>query len=183
MTTAQHTQKGVKRIMVEETVKTKAELVEEMKVAAKAEDWKVISKISSSIAKMVKEEEKVEKDAKLEAIAGLTEKVKSIIDKTVQKLIDTGELDPADGIWYVQDFGEKLTSCRLLKTAPRKSGGGGAGKKLNITTTALLEQFGESVIESGDLEGMTFKAAYESNTNGNFRYKLRLKMAKLAGLI
>ncbi len=184
MTTAQHTLRKVKRIMADdEQVKSQDELLAEMKVATDAGDWKAVSKISSAIAKMVAVGEKAEKDAKLEAIKGLTEKVKATIDKAVQKIVESGELDAAEGIWYVNDFGEKLTSCRLLKSAQRKGGGGGVGKKLSITTTDLLKDYGDQVIEGGDLAGMTFKAAYEGNTDGNFRYKLRMKMAKLAGLL
>jgi len=168
-----------------EVVKTQADLIAEMKQAVDSGDWKAVSRISSAIAKVVAAEEKAEKDAKLAAVVGLTEKVKAAFDKIVQKLTETGELDAADGVWYVNDFGETLTSCRLLKSAPKAKGtsGGTPGKKLNITTSELLAQVGESVIEGGDLAGMSFKKAYESNTDGNFRYKLRTKMAKKAGLI
>lgn len=179
--TAQHTTKDGKANMADEVVevKTKDQLLAEMKVAMDSGDFKAVSKVSSQIAKVVAGEEKVEKDAKQAAVAKLTDVVKKAIDKAVKPFIDSGELDAADGIWYANDFGEKLTSCRLVKGAARKAGGGGGGKKFNVTTTELLTKHGAELM--GDT-GKTFQEAYDEDTGGNARYKVRMKLLKADGL-
>lgn len=160
--------------------KTKKQLLADMQKAMESGDFKAVSKVSSAIAKIVADEEKTEKDAKLAAIVGLTEKVKAEFDAVVVKLNKDGILDAADGVWYSNDFGEKLTTCRLLKGAARKGGGGGGGgKKFSITTNELLAKHGDE--QMGD-SGQTFKEAYEANTDGNSRYKVRMKLLKAEGL-
>jgi len=165
-----------------EKVQTKAELLAEMKVATDAGDWKAVSKISAKIAKVVATEEKAEKDAKLAVIATTTEIFKKAMDKTVATLIkdvDPELLKVMDGVWYVNDFGEKLTTCRLVKGAVRKAGGGGGGKKFSISTTELLSKHGSEMM--GD-SGKTFQEAYDADTGGNSRYKVRMKLLKADGL-
>jgi hypothetical protein len=173
--------------MAEETpevVKSQDELIAEMKAATESGDWKAVSRLSSQIAKMVAAEEKAEKEEKLKAIAGLTEKVKGVLDKAVNRLVESGELDGCDGVWYSYDFGEKLTTCRLLKGQARKGGGGGGGgKKFNISTEELLNQYGDQIVKIGDVE-QTFKEHWDSTpaTDGNARYKIRVKLLKVAKL-
>lgn len=168
-----------------EVVLSKDELLAEMKTAMETGDFKAVSKISSKIAKAVVAEEKVEKDAKLAIISGLTEDMKKAIDKVVNKLVDEfvrtdAKLAEAmDGVWYVNDFAEKLTSCRLVKGAVRKGGGGGGGKKFSITTNELLAKHGSEMM--GD-SGKTFQEAYDEDTGGNARYKVRMKLLKAEGL-
>lgn len=183
--TAQHiSTKGDEANMTEEVVKTKDQLLAEMKVATDAGDWKAVSKISSEIAKTVASDEKAEKEAKQNALVAVTDVVKVALDKAVDKIIGTltpDELEAMDGVWYSRDFGEQLTTCRLSKGAVRKAGGGGGGgKKFNITTNKLLEDHGSKMM--GD-SGKTFKKAYDdAGTDGNARYKVRMKLLKVAGL-
>lgn len=161
---------------------SKDELLAEMQVAMDSGDFKAVSKISSKIAKAVVAEEKAEKDARLAVIAGVTETVKAKLDGAVAKIVDGLEkeiLEAMDGVWYVNDFAESLTTCRLVKGAVRKGGGGGGGKKFSITTKDLLERHGAE--QMGD-SGQTFQEAYDSDTNGNARYKVRVKMLKAEGL-
>jgi len=166
--------------MTEEVkAKSKKQLLSEMKQAMDSGDFKAVSKVSSEIAKIVATEEKAEKDAKLAAIEGLTKDVKSRFDGLVADLNREGLLDGCDGVWYSNDFGEKLTTCRLLKGATRKAGGGGGGKKFNITTNELLAKHGSEMM--GD-SGVTFQEAYDANTDGNSRYKVRMKLLKAEGL-
>lgn len=178
--------------MADEVVKTKDELLAEMKVATDAGDWKAVSRVSSQIAKAVAGEEKAEKDAKQLALAGITEDIKKTLDKAIGKFIDV--LDPAtleamDGVWYSQDFGEKLTTCRIVKGAVRKSGGGGGGKKFSITTNELLGKHGGVAVPEGirpkftDYIGRTWKETYDADTGGNFRYQVREELLKLEGLL
>jgi hypothetical protein len=168
--------------MTEEVkVKTEAELKAELDKAYKTGDYKQISKVAIEIAKFEKDKEAKEHEAVLKELEKKTDKVKAVIEKALKPMIESGELDKADGIWFTNDFGEKLTSCRLTKTAPRKSsgGGGGGGKKVDISTDDLLEKYGSQEYK----EGVTFKAAWEADTDKNKRYGLRVALLKKAGLV
>lgn len=165
-----------------EVILSKDELLAEMKEATDAGDWKKVSKISSKIAKAVASEEKGEREAAQKLLQDVTEVVKARIDKLVTKIVD--ELEPdvvkaMSGVWYVNDFGEKLTSCRLVKGAARKGGGGGGGKKFSITTKELLDKHGTEIM--GDT-GKSYQENYDADTNGNSRYKIRMKLLKAEGL-
>ena len=165
-----------------EKVLTKDELLAEMKTAMDTGDFKAVSKISSKIAKAQAVDEKAEKEAKQAVVAGVTEQVKTKLDGVIAKVVkdlDEDVLEAMDGVWYVNDFAESLTSCRLVKGAARKGGGGGGGKKFSITTKDLLEAHGAE--QMGD-SGQTFQEAYDADTNGNARYKVRMKLLKAHGL-
>lgn len=166
-----------------EVVLSKDELLAEMKKAVDAGDYKAVSKISSKIAKAQVAEEKVAKDAKLAVIKGVTEVVKAKLDTAVTKIVDGLDkevLEAMDGVWYVNDFTENLTTCRLVKGAVRKGGGGGGGgKKFSITTKDLLDKHGAEAM--GD-SGQSFQEAYDGDTDGNSRYKVRMKLLKAEGL-
>jgi hypothetical protein len=164
-----------------EKPKTQKELMAELETALKEKDFKAVTKISSVIAKAEAEKEKSEKEAKQALLAELTVKVKSRFDVIAEELIASGELDLADGIWYSYDFGEKLSTCRLMKGQARARGGGGGGKKFNITTAELLTQHGDKPM--GDT-GKTFQQVWEETpaTDGNARYAIRVKLLKLAGM-
>ena len=173
--------------MTEQAIKTQDKLLAEMRAAVDQGDFKAVSKISSEIAKLVAAEEKAEKDAKATLLITTTGDVKKTLDKAVSKIIET--LDPAilaamQGIWYANDFGEALTSCKLVKGAVRKAGGGGGGgKKFNITTNELLSQFGGEIMNKET--GETYQQAHDSYTgegSGNKRYNVSIKLLKLAGI-
>ena len=168
----------------DEAVLSKDELLAEMKVAMDSGDFKAVSKISSKIAKTVVAEEKVAKDAQLAVIKGITETVKAKLDTVITKIVDGLDkdvLEAMDGVWYVNDFAEQLTTCRLVKGAARKGGGGGGGggKKFSVSTKELLEAHGAE--QMGD-SGQTLQEAYDADTNGNARYKVRIKLLKAHGL-
>ena len=169
------------QVAVEEP-QTKDELLAEMKVATDAGDWRAVSKISSKIAKLVTSEEKAEKDAKLEKLVGVTADIKGRIDKVVGKLVaDLPEdiLEVMDGVWYSQDFESTETACKVSKGAVRKSGGGGGGKNFAVSTTELLKQHGSELMGE---TGKTYQEAYDEDTGGNSRYKVRVNLLKLAGI-
>ena len=157
--------------MVEETVKTKDDLMAGMQVAVSASDWKAVSKISAEIAKMVATEEKAEKDVKLAVLAEATISVKNIFDiiitaiadakpmsdklagnltNAINKLASDKALDVADGVWFARDFGEgELTSCKLMKAAAKaKSTGATNGSYVSRPEKSadLLAQVGEHVM-------------------------------------
>lgn len=161
---------------------TEAELIAQMQVALKSGDYKAVAKVSSEIVKLQKGKESAENEAKVKELAGKTEKVKSVIDKAVQKMIDSGELDKADGIWYTNDFGEKLTACRLMKSQTKvRASGGGGGKKFDVNTVELLNtKYAEQPYKD---TGMNFKQAWDSNTDKNWRFGIRKAILKGEGLI
>lgn len=161
-------------------VRDKKTLMAEMKVALDKGDFKAVTKLSQEISKIQAATEKSEVDAKVKAAEVLTLDVKAVIDEAVAGLVKSGKLDNMDGVWYVQDFGEKLTTCRLVKSAPRKAGtGGGAAKKFDVATADLLAKHGSKVIDQES--GKTFQQAYDEDTDGNSRYKVRVKLLKLEG--
>lgn len=159
--------------------KTAKQLEAELIAAVDGRNFKEVRRLSGEMAKTEAEAEKKAVEDKKAALSKVTDKVKKAIDKVVQGLIEAKELDAADGVWYSNDFGEQLTTCRLLKSQPkaRSGGSGGAGKKFSITTTELLSKHGDKVMDSDT--GVTFNEAFASNTDGNARYTIRTKLLKL----
>jgi hypothetical protein len=161
-----------------------ATLQTQLKQAINADkpDWKAIAKISDEIGKLQRAVDTAERDAKLKELETVTLEVKAVIEKALKVLTDAGKLDKADGVWYSHDFGDKLTTCKLMK--PTKAtkgtgGGGGTGKKFDITTTDLLAKHGGAQYSNS---GMTCQQAHDADTNGNKRYLIRKAMLKLEGL-
>jgi len=161
---------------------SEAELMMQLDAALKSKDFKVVAKVSNEIAKFQKTKEQAEQAAKEAALAAVTDKVKKAIQAALKPLVDAKELDEADGVWFTQDFGERLVTCRLTKTAAKKAstGGGGVGKKFDVNTNDLLAKFGDRPYKES---GMTIQAAWESNTDKNFRYAIRQTLLKLNGTI
>lgn len=160
---------------------TEAELMAQLESAFKQGDYKLIATISRKIDQLERAKEKAEADAKVAVLKVLGDKVGGSIMVAVQPLIDSGELDKADGIWFSYDFGEKTPVVRLMKTAQKavRTGGGGTGKKFDVSTETLLEKYGTQEYK----DGMTFQQAYESSTDKNWRYGIRTKLLKLEGII
>ena len=158
---------------------TEADLMAKLDIAMKSGDFKAVARVANEVAKLQKTQEQAEQDAKLAVLATITEKTKTTIAKALKPLVDGGELDQADGIWYSNDFGEKLVACRLVKSAPKKAGGGGGGKRFDVSSDDLLAKYGDQEWK----DGISFKQAHESNTDGNFRYAIRQKLLKLGGYI
>jgi len=185
-------------VPVVEKIRTVELISAELEKAIKAKDYKLVSKLSSEIAKIEAAKEAAEKDAKVKALEAMTAKVKSAIDKVIQTFINSKELDKADGVWYVNDFGEKLTSCRLMKSQPKKRGEGkGSGSYVSRPekTADLLAQVGSHPMFADDTvvtidkaevtmkAGTTLKQAYDYSNNGGWRNRVRMALLKEAGLI
>jgi len=167
-------------------VPTEAELMAQMDKAMKTGDFKAVAKIASEIAKVQKAKEQAEVEAKQKALAGLTDKVKAAIEKAVKPLVDAGELDQADGIWYTYDFGEKLIACRLMKSQPKaraSTGGGGGGKKFDVATTPGSDLFEKFKGEAYKDTGMTVQQAWDADADKNKRYAIRQWLLKKGGVI
>jgi len=160
---------------------TKEQLMAEMQAAMTANDWKLVSQVSRKIDTITKAAEKAEVDAKRAELDAMSETVKTVLIGAITPLVDSGQLDKADGIWLSYDFGDKAPTVRLMKTTTRtpKAGGGGTGKRFDISTEDMLAKHGEEDYK----DGMNFKTAYESNTDKNWRYAIRQKLLKLEGII
>lgn len=165
---------------VGEKAPTEAELKARLDKAYASKDWKEITKAAQAISKFEQDKEKIERDKFLKELEAKTAKVKAAIQKAIQPLIDAKELDKADGVWFTQDFGEKMVTCRLTKTAPRKGGGGGGGgKKFDVSTEYLLEKHGNEEYK----DGKTFRQAFDEDVDKNKRYSVRQALLKKDGYI
>lgn len=160
---------------------TEAELMAELEKALASKDFKAVAAASRKLDSAVKAKEKAELEVKRAALDAMIEKVKGAISKAVKGIVDSGELDAADGIWYSYDFGEQAPTVRLMKSQPRaaRAGGGGGGKKFDISTDDMLSRHGQEQYK----DGLNFQQAYESSTDKNWRYAIRQKLLKLEGII
>jgi len=159
---------------------TEEELMALLEKALASKDFKAVAAASRKIDSIVKGREKAELEVKRAALEKMGEKVKAVIAKAVKGVVDSGELDEADGIWYSYDFGEAAPTVRLMKTQPRAArAGGGTGKKFDISTDDMLSRHGGELFK----DGLTFQQAYESSTDKNWRYAIRQKLLKLEGII
>ena len=160
---------------------TEAELMAALESALKSKDFKAVAAASRKLDQAVKAKEKAELEVKRAALDAMIDKVKAAVVKAVKPLVDSGELDAADGIWFSHDFGEATPVVRLMKTAPRavRAGGGGGGKKFDISTDDMLSRHGTEEYK----DGLTFQQAYESSTDKNWRYAIRQKLLKVEGII
>lgn len=161
---------------------TKEQLMVEMKSAMTSGDWKLVSQVSRKIDIMTKAVEKAELEAKRAVLDQMVEVVKAAYIEFRTPLVDSGQLDAADGIWIADDFGEVSPTVRLMKSTARapRAGGGGTGKKFDVSTDAMLSKYG---VEPYKDTGQTFQQAYESNTDKNFRYAIRQALLKKDGII
>jgi len=168
-------------VAVEEQPKDEQTLMAEMNQAVASGDYKAVAKVAQELVKAQKAKEAEELAAKAAVLDAKVNTVKDTITKALQKMIDAGELDMADGIWYAFDFGDKEPSCRLTKAVARKAGGGGggAGKKFSISTPTLLETYGADEYK----DGKTYQEAWDSNADKNWRYAIRESLLKKGGYI
>jgi len=168
-----------------EVVSQKA-LLEQLDKAVKSGDFKQIAKVASEIDKAQKATEKAELATKQVALQAITLKVASTIQKALKPLVDAKELDLADGVWFGYDFGAVVEAginpyCRLIKTAGKpRTGGGGGGKKFDVSTTDLLAKYGGEPYKD---TGLTFQQAHDQNQDKNWRYGIREALLKKHGLI
>jgi len=161
---------------------TEAELMAELEKALASKDFKAVAAASRKLDTAVKSKEKAELDEKRKALDAMIEQVKSAISKAVKPIVDIGKLDAADGIWYSYDFGEQAPVVRLMKSQPKarsSGGGGGTGKKFDISTDDMLTRHGTDEFR----DGMTLQQAYESSTDKNWRFAIRKSLLKKEGLI
>jgi len=160
---------------------TKEQLMAQLQSALTAGDYKAVATVSRQIDQRERAGEKAELEAKRAELDAMSESVKDVLMGAITPLVESGKLDKADGIWLTYDFGEQAPTVRLMKTTTRtpRAGGGGTGKKFDISTEDMLAKHGGEVYK----DGMDFKTAYDSNTDKNWRYAIRQRLLKLEGII
>jgi hypothetical protein len=195
--------------MVDETTvnyeaMTADELMEAIGQAYASKDLSLMKTLLKLHNEKEKAEEKAKKDALLAELVKTTQTVTDRINKVIDKMVEEGLLDGAEGVWYARDFGEKEEkginpACRLVKTKRTSSGGGSSGKSSYTANPAksadLLNQVGDEVYFAEDTTvtidkkeivmpaGMTYKEAYDFSTNGGWRNRVRMALLKKAGVI
>ena len=167
----------------------KDQLKADLQTALDSGEWSEVAKVSKELSRVDADAKRAEVDALQEVMKDTTEKVRSILDKAVAKLKESGDLEGADGVWYSNDFsGTDVSGLKLLKVSPRKTGAGSRGdtnRKFSVKTEELLAQFGKDTIPAdGKLSafaGQTYQQAYDFSTEGNHRYQVRTALLKLGG--
>jgi len=171
----------VNAVVAPKVTPSKEQLLAQLQGALDKGDWKLVSQVSGSVAKMAAAEEKAAKGQVQVMVAEHAVKIKALIDEALAEYDFPVE---CDGVWYAWDFGDGVSGCRLTKgaTATKRStvSGMGAGKKYGVSTKELLDKFGDIVAE-GATE--SYSQSYESNTDGNHRFKIRVKLLELGGYI
>ena len=164
-----------------------------------AKDWKAVSKVARELVDAENLLARSKKEALQAALADITSKVKATIDRAVSKMYDAGELDGADGIWYSKDFGDEASGCRLTKTAPKVKGEASTANGSYVSrpekSSDLLKTEGDKPflpagakatidkVEHTFESGLTLQEAFDYNTNGGWRNRVRMALLKSAGLV
>ena len=188
--------------MTEATVTqpTQAELEAELGKALASKDYGAVAKLSAKLSRFQADIDKAAREAKEKELLKVTARIKGAIDQAVKRLVDAGELDKADGVWYSNDFGSTLVDCRVLKPATvakaRAGGGNGAGKKYDAKTTDLLAKYGSQavpeelkpkILKDISAEGWTWQmvqdAAEKHTDRKNATYQVRIALLKADGVI
>lgn len=173
---------------------TEEQIKAQMTDAVAGGDWTTVKRLAAELDKLAKLAEKAAKDALQQKLAEVTSFVKSAVDKAVQKIMDSGQLDGADGVWYAYDFGDQSSSCRVTKTKAKAAPGTGTGKSSYVTgfppSDEMIALVGDQVMFAEDTDvtinketvsmkaGMTLKEAYDFSTNGGWRNRVRQALGK-----
>lgn len=161
---------------------TQKELMAKLQDAITASDFKQVAKISKEIAAAQAEQEKTEKERTATERVTLVEAIRKDFKAFLKQYKDPIGAVYGDGLWcaWNPDNQENPLEVRITKKSVRAGGGvGGGGKKFSITTEELLSKHGSAEYK----EGVTCQEAYDSDTAGNARYKVRVKMLKHEGLM
>lgn len=161
---------------------TREELEMQLGQALAAKDYSAVAKVSAKLSRFQADIDKAEREAKEKALADITNRVKSAIEGALKRFIDRGDLNGADGVWYSYDFGDTLSTCRVLKPTATKTvrhSNGGAGKKFDVKTEDMLTRHGAEVWK----DGITYQAQWDSSTEKNNRFGVRTALLKLEGFV
>lgn len=145
----------------------------------KTGDYKAVAAFSRKLDIADKAAEKANLAVKTAALDVVRARIAIRIDKIVQQEVDSKSLDMADGIWYAFDFGDKVSTTRLTKTAPKATRAGGAGKTFDVTTVDMLTRHGEKQFK----DGRTYQQAWNDSNDKNSRFHIRQILLKLDGRV
>lgn len=174
-------------------VKTREQLLADLKKAYESGDMKALRTVSKQIDEFDTAAEKAGEVAKQEALKERWEAVYGELIGTgeepgvIRDMVEKGELDTAEGIWIRWDFGETdekgiNPSLKFFK-AQKLAGTGGtkAGKGRKFPSTLeLLKDHGDKVEEKS---GKTWRELYdEAKGDGNKVYQVRMKLGKALGV-
>ena len=157
------------------TVDTEIKALEKELAAATAKgDYATVAKIAKQIDKLKssgKSSAEKQRLAELEKIAAeIATAVKPLLDKYMDKI---GQLN-GDGVFITADGATVEVKC----VKGKRSSSGAPAQKLPITTAELLKKYGNEKFD----DTMTYQQAWDSNTNGNFRYyQIRIPLARKDG--
>ena len=182
---------------------TADQLLDTIGKAYAAKDMKLMGALSRLYTKKEADAEKAKKDALLAELIKVTAETLESFTQHANKLVDTGNLDGAEGIWFAYDFGairEKgiNPSLRLVKAGRKPSTGGstnGSGSYVAglPSSASMLEEAGDKVyitkatnvtIDKVDHMlpvGMTYREAYKYSTNGGWRNRVRMALGTATG--
>jgi hypothetical protein len=160
---------------------TQEELMAKLQEALTAGDFKAVARISKEIAAAQAESEKAEKERTANERIALVESIRKAFKVFLKDYKESIGSVYGDGLWcaWNPDNQENPLEVRITKKTARAGGGGGGGKKFAITTEELLTKQGSAEYK----EGVTCQEAFDSDTAGNSRYRVRVKMLKLEGLM
>jgi len=155
--------------------------------AVASRDMALVKRLAGEIDKRDKVAEREHLDANKELIVELALKVKSKLIETSKKFeADIKELVGNDKarVKFEYDFANELDTTIAISKGPiagaRRASGGGTPQRYEKGTPGMLAEFGEQPFKKdGEDSGMTLQEAWNSNTDGNFRYKIRQQLVKL----
>lgn len=185
---------------------THDELEARMQACANAKDWKGVRETAKLLDDHEKGEVTRKRDEAKAVINETTGKIRTAIDRIVDKAIEQGHMEVCDGVWYSRDFGETESTCRLVRSVkttrqPGTGGGSGSYVAVGIPTKELLarevdgKMVADLVMFENDTEvvidkvkqtvpaGMTYNAAYQFSSNGGWRNRVVMAIRKKAGVI
>ena len=171
-------------VPAEAPIVTKESLMAELTAAMASNDWQSVAKIGASIAKYEATIKRQEREKLETEVIEVAELIKIDIESVIESYLDNPILEKCAGVWYSYDFGTGLKAIRLLspnvsKSSTKATGSAGSvGKKFDVTTDALLSQFGDELYKDS---GMTASDFHKSTTDGNKRYILRTWLLKKGG--
>lgn len=181
------------------------EVLEAIGQAYKAKDMKLMGRLSKLHTHKEADEAKTKKDALLAALVAVTASTLKDFTDLADRLVDTGVLDGAEGVWFALDLGEvrqqgvnpslRLVQRKRQPSEPGSSSGTSSyiaspeksGDMLARVGTQVL--FTEDTVRTIDKQehtmpaGMTLQKAYDYSTNGGWRNFVRMALLKADGKV
>jgi len=116
----------IDEIMEEDTEERTINQIEiEIREALENKEYKMASKLAKELYNLNDEIERKEIETRQNALSGLAEKVMDAIGELLDDYRTDIENAGGEGIWFEEDWGEGLTTIRLIKVipAPKKKRG------------------------------------------------------------